>query len=213
MAMPTMSPEERRKSFEQFELGYTERDALAEARRCLSCAAGAIVDEKKCESCLTCLRVCPFGVPAVDDVAVMCSEMCQSCGLCAVECPALAISIQRFAVGDIKQRVLALVEQTSEPVHSVELVCYQDAGSRDELQDRLVGQNGSLKAVVPVSCAARVEEVDMLTPFELDVDSVVVRRCEECRYRGAMDRLAKRVQRTQQLLAAAGFDGDRLTLE
>jgi len=213
LAMPTLSAEERRRSFEQFELGYSEKDALAEARRCLSCAAGAVVDEKKCESCLTCLRVCPFGVPVVEDVAAMYSEMCQSCGLCAVECPALAISIQRFAVGDIKQRVIDLIGQTPDPVRRVELVCYQDAENREELQDRLVGDNGSLTAIVPVSCAGRVEEVDMMKPFELGADAVVIRRCEECRYRGTMDRLGKRVQRTQQLLSAAGIDGDHLTLE
>ncbi len=111
IAMPTMSAEERKRSFQQFEFGYKEPDALREARRCLSCAAGATVDKDKCEACLTCLRVCPFGVPAVEDVAVMTSDMCQSCGLCAVECPALAISIKRFEVGDIATRIVRADEE------------------------------------------------------------------------------------------------------
>ncbi len=213
LAMPTLSPDERLKSFVQFELGYSEADALREARRCLSCAAGATVDEEKCEACLTCLRVCPFGVPAVDNVAVMTSEMCQSCGLCAVECPAVAISIRRFAVGDIRGRLLRLLESAEGPVTRVEFVCRQDATSRDELLERLVRDNGTVVAHVPVSCAARVDEVDMMKPFEFGVERVVVRQCETCRYRGAMDRLSKRVARTNGILAAAGIGGDRLTLE
>ena len=212
IAMPTLPAEERRRSFVQFELGYSEAEALREARRCLSCTFGATVDEAKCAACLTCLRVCPFGVPAVDDVAVMCSEMCQACGLCAVECPALAISIRRFAVGDIRDRIAALLVNVGGRVARLEIVCSQDAESRADLTDRIEPRNGSLVATVPVSCAARVEEVDMLKPFQFGVDSVVVRRCSTCRYRGAVDRLEKRVNRTREILDAAGVDGARLEL-
>ncbi len=212
MAMPAMSPEERKKSFVQFELGYTEEQALAEARRCLSCVAGAAVDETKCAACLTCLRVCPFGVPAVDDIAVMASEMCQACGLCAVECPAMAISIKRFKVGDIKDRIVTLLEGAGKPVQRVDIVCAQEAKSREELQDRIVQENGTTVAVIPVTTTARAEEVDLMKPFELGVAEVRVEYEKDCRYRGAMDRLAKRVGRTKQILDAVGVGGDKLTL-
>ena len=213
LAMPTMSPEERKKSFAQFEFGYDEKQALQEARRCLACTGGAIVDEKKCESCLTCLRVCPFGVPAVDDVAVMTSDMCQACGLCAVECPAAAISIKRFSIGDVEDRVVALVNGSKKPVTKVEFICSQDAGSGQELQDRIEVLDGDVIAKLPVTCAARVTEVDMMKPFELGSDSVHVQQCKECRYRGADDRLFKRVERTRSILNAAGIDGNKLTVE
>ncbi len=213
MAMPTLSPEERRKSFVQFELGYDERAALREARRCLSCTAGATVDEKKCAACVTCLRVCPYGVPVIrDDVAVMTSEMCQACGLCAIECPAMAISIKRFAVGDIRDRIVQLVEGSDAPVSRVEIACAQDAESREQLRDRVESVNGDVVAIVAVPCAARAEEVDMMKPFELGVQSVVVRLCETCRYRGADERLARRVGRTQSILDAAGVGADKLSL-
>jgi len=207
-ATPAMSPEERCTSFVQFEMGYSEKDALAEARRCLSCTVGAEVDESKCAACLTCARVCPFGVPVVTDVATMCSDLCQSCGLCAVECPGLAISIRRFAVGDIRDRIVRLVKNAGSPVTRVEIVCANDAESRLALQDRI--EDGV--AIVPISCAARAEEVDMMKPFELGVQTVAVRRCESCRYDGAMDRLEKRVVRTQSILTAAGIGGDKLEL-
>ena len=212
LAMPTLSPQERKRSFDRFELGYSERDALKEAWRCLSCTAGATVDEDKCDACLTCLRVCPFGVPVVDNVAVMGSEMCQACGLCAAECPAVAISIKRFAVGDIRSKVTELVTSSGKPVSRVEIVCAQDLETREDLQSRLVTDNGHVIARVPVTCAARADEVDMMKPFELGAEAVLVRRCSRCRYRGADERLARRVARTKELLEAAGVSADRLTL-
>ena len=213
LAMPTIAAEVRRNNFDPFELGYREADAMAEARRCLSCAAGATVDADKCATCLTCLRICPFGVPAVDDVAVMCSEMCQACGLCAVECPAVAISIERFRPRDIRERIVTLMESSEQQVTRVEIVCAQEAKTRQDVQDRVCAVNGDVVARIPVTCAARADEVAMMKPFELGAQSVVVRQCGECRYPGAMDRLAKRIERTRRILDAAGVGGDRLSLE
>ncbi|HBS58876.1 MAG TPA: hypothetical protein DEA44_06395, partial [Firmicutes bacterium] len=36
--MPEQKPAERVKNFQEVALGYTEEDALAEAKRCLECA-------------------------------------------------------------------------------------------------------------------------------------------------------------------------------
>jgi len=212
VAMPQRDARERRTSFAPVDLGYDEAMALHEARRCLACAAGAIVDEDKCEACLTCLRVCPFGVPVVDDVAVMCSEQCQACGLCAVECPAMAIRIQRFAVGDIRQRVERLLADARAPVARVEFPCTEDLFTSDALFDRLEHRDGDLVAVVPVRCVARLEEVDLMKPFELGAGAVRVQPCRECRFPAAVGRLAKRMDHTRAILRAAGVDGDRLEL-
>jgi coenzyme F420-reducing hydrogenase delta subunit len=148
----------------------------------------------------------------VDSVAVMCSEMCQACGLCAVECPANAISIQRYAVGDIAARIVSVMQGCGRPVSRLEIVCAQEAQSREELRDRVVTVDGEVVAMVPVTCAALADEVDMMKAFELGAGSAVVRRCSQCRYRGADDRLAKRVARTREILDAAGIGGDRLSL-
>ena len=170
------------------------------------------MDEAKCAACLTCLRVCPFGVPLVDDVAVMGSELCQACGLCAAECPAMAISIRRYAVGDISARIVELMQGAPGQVARLEIVCAQEADTRAGLQDHVRSDNGEDVGYVAVTCAALADEVDMMKPFELGAREVVVRMCSTCRYRGADDRLAKRVARTKELLDAAGVGGDRLSL-
>ncbi|MEX1300008.1 MAG: FAD-dependent oxidoreductase, partial [Desulfotignum sp.] len=53
-------------------------------------ACVAIVDEKKCASCLICVRACPFDVPFInaDGVSQIDADKCHGCGVCAGECPA-----------------------------------------------------------------------------------------------------------------------------
>lgn len=212
--MPTMSAEERKKSFVQFELGYEEAHALVEAWRCVSCAAGAMVDEDRCAACLTCVRICPFDAATIEEVASMPAEICQACGLCAAECPADCIIIQRISdAPDIRERMVELVRNADETVTAVEIVCARESQSREELLDRVVPCNGDVAAVLPVSCAAVAREVDMMKPFELGIRRVSVRECGGCPYDRAHDRLRKRVNRTRQILEEVGVAGDRLILE
>jgi heterodisulfide reductase subunit A len=65
------------------------------------------VDAGRCAACLTCVRVCPYGVPRVEDAAtapgrakrrsVIDPFRCQGCGTCASECPAKAIELTRYS--------------------------------------------------------------------------------------------------------------------
>ncbi|MGI9860225.1 FAD-dependent oxidoreductase [Moorella naiadis] len=58
----------------------------------------AVVDENKCAACLTCVRVCPFNVPRINErnVAEINAVQCMGCGTCAGECPAKAIQLQFY---------------------------------------------------------------------------------------------------------------------
>jgi len=51
--VPRLSPSERKKSFAEIELGFTEEQALAEAARCLNCGI--------CSECMQCVHVCEPG--------------------------------------------------------------------------------------------------------------------------------------------------------
>jgi len=71
----------------------------------------AVVDQDKCAVCLTCVRTCPFNVPAIDykvDAAFIDPVKCQGCGVCVSECPAKAITMETFTDSQIIAQETAL---------------------------------------------------------------------------------------------------------
>ena len=58
----------------------------------------SVVNEDLCAACLTCVRVCPYNVPVINERGVAAIEpaKCQGCGICASDCPASAIELQHF---------------------------------------------------------------------------------------------------------------------
>jgi heterodisulfide reductase subunit A-like polyferredoxin len=53
----------------------------------------AQVDGEKCSCCLTCVRLCPYRAPHVEEgKAVIDPVLCQGCGSCQAACPSRAIA-------------------------------------------------------------------------------------------------------------------------
>jgi heterodisulfide reductase subunit A len=71
----------------------------------------AVVDQAKCMGCLTCVRVCPFHIPKVDNSRTGAGEiagasyiepsLCHGCGTCTAECPATAIQLMNYTDAQI----------------------------------------------------------------------------------------------------------------
>ncbi len=76
----------------------------------------ATVDEKKCAACLTCVRVCPFQVPAIGEkgVAEINPVQCRGCGTCAAECPGQAIHLPCYKDTQMTAAVEALLRAASD---------------------------------------------------------------------------------------------------
>lgn len=89
------------------------RDSLTAGERV------AVVAQEKCTACLTCVRICPFGVPRIDAQAVGAGgiqgaayiepAICQGCGVCAAECPARAIQLRDYTDLQVFAKVQALL--------------------------------------------------------------------------------------------------------
>ncbi|WP_347491048.1 FAD-dependent oxidoreductase [Desulfoscipio sp. XC116] len=75
------------------------RAATILSKNCLeSLGLVAVVDPSKCAACLTCVRLCPFNVPRINNnVAEIEPVLCQGCGTCAGECPNKAITLQGYS--------------------------------------------------------------------------------------------------------------------
>lgn len=90
----------------------------------------AVVDESLCTGCLTCVRVCPFGVPQVQPdltgigdimgAAHIEAAVCQGCGSCASECPAQAIQLMHYTDAQMIEKVRALFSQPKTQVQREE---------------------------------------------------------------------------------------------
>jgi len=106
--------------------------AAARAARILSretlTAGGRIaeVDAIRCTGCLTCVRICPFGVPImrpdligagnINGAAYIEPAVCQGCGTCAAECPAQAIQLSHYTNEQMAAQVRALVSRQREVI-------------------------------------------------------------------------------------------------
>jgi len=99
--------------------------AASRAARVLSqptLTAGGIVaqvDPEKCVGCLTCVRICPFGVPKIREeyfgvgeikgAAYIEPTVCHGCGSCVAECPAKAITVAHYKDNQIMVKLDALL--------------------------------------------------------------------------------------------------------
>jgi NADPH-dependent glutamate synthase beta subunit-like oxidoreductase/coenzyme F420-reducing hydrogenase delta subunit len=206
----------RVRDFCEIERGFTEAEALAEAKRCLACTTGALADEEKCAGCLTCVRICPFGVATVEQTAVMPQELCQACGLCAAECPAAAIALKRFGTNRMREEIEGLFEgiEKREGLRPliVSYCCLFEVTSRQLVRTEPSDAARTGVARVMVPCVARLSVVDILAPFELGADGVVIISCTEgdCLYPTAEERLSARVQKAKSVLDEIGLGGERI---
>ncbi len=89
-AVRTLSPELRRRCFDEVHLGFQAgpngEGAVAEAQRCLSCGV--------CNRCDRCMEYCPEGIlrrSDGEDGYVFDLEYCKGCGVCMTACPRGAI--------------------------------------------------------------------------------------------------------------------------
>lgn len=215
-----LDPSERVRDFSPIEPGYTEAEALAESRRCLACATGAYLDPNKtCAGCLTCVRICPFGVARVDRRAVMPAQECQTCGMCAAECPAAGIALSRFAANKMKDRLKSVLsavgaDKIARPF-VVSYCCLNETTSRKFLLEQSgqeICESGILRVMVP--CVGRLGAVDLMSPFELGADKVAVIACREdgCFYPGADELLKRRIGRVGKFLDEIGVGRENLQL-
>jgi heterodisulfide reductase subunit A len=72
----------------------------------------AVVQPDKCAACLTCVRLCPFNAPRINNYAAEIEAvLCQGCGSCAGECPNKAITLQSYKDVMLMQMVDGLYKE------------------------------------------------------------------------------------------------------
>lgn len=214
--MPKLEPEKRIANFTEVETGYDEESAIKEAQRCLICTAGAQVNKDKCVACLTCVRVCPYDVPEiVGDKAYMDPAQCQSCGICASECPNQAITVtatteQLYEV-QLASRLAIVTDRRVKPVVAAVVCQYGQIWAADKMYEIEKSLPPNV-ALVRVMCPSRLAPVDFLRAFEYGADKLLVVVCGQkyCHYSIGNDLTERRLSYVRQLLDEAGIGADKL---
>jgi len=210
--LPQIAPGIRVKNFAAFEHGFNEKQALAEAGRCLRCGLGAEVDISRCIACLTCRRVCPFGVPAVESKAMISPDACQACGICAAACPAGAITVSGLTK-DTWGGIWRESAQSGDPPIKI-YACRREMGGKivPGFERELPGLGSSILTVLPCTGALRRDRV--LKDFGEGGFGVVVVSCNDGCAKGSMSavRYDAEIEGARKLCVAAGLDGGRLAL-
>ena len=204
-----LTVQERLKGFDEVESVLSEELAVKEALRCLHCYLGARIDKEKCISCLTCVRVCPLGIPTTSKMGDITIDpfACQACGMCVLECPVQAIDINL----DSRQKIAREIEQTiskspqAEPTIVGFFDFHGDFRSSD-VESLRRGYPGILP--VMVFGLRRIDTSDVLKAFESGADGVLLAQCPRDidPFPGLGDRVKRRMERARMLLDALGID-------
>ena len=212
--MPLWGPLERIHALVEMESGYSEEVALQEAQRCLGCGAAEIL-EPKCTACLTCVRICPYEVPAITSLNTVeiRIERCQACGVCVGECPARAIAFTMPGIEDLIPQIEAALE--AKPVSKTKptiigLYCSYWANAGPEL----IKKRFPNIRMIPLLCIAKVDTLHLLKAFEVGAHGVFLVGCEEedCSYQKGIFWARHRVDSTKKLLAEIGLGKERLEI-
>ena len=209
--------ETRVKDFETVEQVYGWEAAINEARRCLRCGVGVeILFQDKCATCLTCLRVCPYHVPRLDNTGNINipADQCQACGICVAECPAKAIVLRkpfdRRQVSEELTHTIKLATESKNKPPIIGFCCQYGLFGTGTLSRLWRGAKAGV-TIVPVLCVAKVEANHLLSAFETGAEGVFIAGCgEQCARENTTYWVKQRVEKVRKVLRSMGIEPQRL---
>jgi NADPH-dependent glutamate synthase beta subunit-like oxidoreductase/coenzyme F420-reducing hydrogenase delta subunit len=208
--MPILPIEKRIDSFAEVERGYNWEQALREAQRCLLCGAGALVSDN-CVACLNCVRICPYGVPVPGKERVEINmSQCQACGICASECPALAIDLKLETKEEARTTLEKVINEARQKATEILIIGFYCQYRLSTIPPD--GRDGVYW--VGKLCIGRLDVFQLIYPFELGVDGVAVDVCpdQECRFRDGSQWLIRHIEKAKKILDEIGIGADRLNI-
>jgi len=177
-------------------------DVLLPARK----AGDVEIRSERCASCLTCLRICPYGAVSVgpgDRYPAISDSDCHDCGLCAAACP------QRTITFHCRPEDAILGEAGKGA--SVALFCERSMLAVREARDLGLALPASVR-ILEVPCAACVSTNLVMALLGI-VERVAVVACpvDNCRNRLGSPAAERRVGYVRDVLGRIGADPDRVT--
>ena len=177
----------------------------------------AEINTGRCVRCLTCYRLCPHRAIMLDTFMEVMPAACEGCGICAAECPALAINIKGNGFADILEQIsdrrFTSVPQPFVPFLMI-FCCSRSAGQAKQLATSMgytLPQNFKL---IEVPCAGSISVNHLLSAFQNNADGALVLTCHEgnCHSEKGNIYAKQRVGGVIKFFAKMGFEKERLKI-
>ena len=181
----------------------------------------AVVDERLCTGCGTCVETCAFQAIRLEkgegvlSTAQIVPLLCKGCGNCATACPSKAITLQSSTDRQFLAQIIAALAgpQNGEP-RILGLLCQWSGYAAADLAGARHLQYPSSVRLIQGGCSARFDPYHILWAFLNGADGVFLGACEpgECHYVLGNQYAERRIKGLREILTAAGFDARRLQL-
>ncbi len=198
-----------------------ENAALAVIGLLSGAVGGAVntaeIDAGHCVRCLTCVRVCHYRAIRLNTRPLVAADACEGCGVCAAECPGLAISINGLGP-DLLADQDDWEDLTSEDgVFDPRIIAFCCARSGIQAGELAAAMNHPTPPglrVVATPCAGGVSMEHILSAFKKRADGVLVLTCHEgnCHSERGNILARNRVEHITGLFPQIGVDKERLAI-
>jgi coenzyme F420-reducing hydrogenase delta subunit/Pyruvate/2-oxoacid:ferredoxin oxidoreductase delta subunit len=168
--------------------------------------AAPIIDQAKCATCLTCLRLCPHGAISFQKRAFVDPLSCFRCGICAAECPAGAITVPPApGEADLPVRIASALSAAQGPIRIAAFLCSRSAAHALDAARPWISRN---IAPIIVQCAGAVSVEHILDVFVRGAHGVLVAGCHEgnCGSVYGTHLASERTSSAAAILEEAGID-------
>jgi len=184
-------------------------------------ASVAMVDERLCTGCGTCVETCAFQAISLEkgegvlSTAQIAPLLCKGCGNCVAACPSKAITLQSSTDRQcLAQISAALAGPRDGESRVLGLLCQWSGYAAADLAGARHLQYPFNVRLIQVGCSARFDPHHILWAFLNGADGVFLGACEpgECHYVLGNQYAETRIKGLRAMLTAARFDARRVHL-
>jgi len=168
--------------------------------------------------CDTCITLCPFGAITLEDrpagaarpaevkddgkLAVIDPDICRACGICAANCPEVAVA---HNLGDdaLFGRIALMTEGTRTPV--IGFYCKECAGAAISLSGQHRDRYPENVRLIELPCLGRVSALHIVEAARLGAVGVFLAGCAEgrCQYRTGDTSALEQLRIAEEVLAGS----------
>jgi len=174
------------------------------------------VDAAQCVGCDTCMTMCPFGAITLEDrpadaprpaevkddgkLAVIDPEVCRACGICAANCPEVAVA-HNLADDALFGRIALMTQNAEAPV--IGFYCKECAGAAIGLSGQHRDRYPENVRLIELPCLGRVSALHIVEAARLGAAGVFLAGCAEgrCQYRTGDTSALEQLHIAEEVLA------------